>query len=276
VGPNGSGSCAAAEPTTPATFVTEADIVQKMGGTWRNCQTGMLSPGTVGGAGGFEVMGDGHFYSLGLDSMGNLVRMTGFDHEAVLVTVPQQTMPDLVYANGGFDPIEVSLSSDGTTLGIFSMAGSAGPYVATQESIVIPPTEPMNAHEGAAGCGTTEANILPAPTNQADAAARIVGRWTTCRSDSAFGPPGTVGLEFDGNGAWAFLVAAGGGPAAASTDPVYSGTYQFLSHPGFAGLTWQLNLSGSNGTWNFEFAESASPVKLQLMSESGEVVLSAN
>jgi hypothetical protein len=237
----------------------------------------------VGGPAGFEVQPDGHYYALGFDAAGGLVRETGFTNEGHTTFVPQQSGPDIVYANAGFTPLEVQLSADGSTLSIFTEAGPSGPYVASKDAVAVLPTEPVGAREGAGGCQTAETDVFASPTSTAEAVASVAGTWTICGAASsrspALGPTGTVGIEFDSGGTWAFLVATAGSTPVPSTDPGAHGTYAFqMNGYSFDGTTpnWQLDMQQGNGTFVFGFATSQRPVKLQLLDEAGDVTLSAN
>jgi hypothetical protein len=272
-------ACSAAKSTATVTLDSQADVIARLGGVWRNCQTGTQPLGTVGGPAGFELQPDGHYYALGFGGSGELVRLTGFTNEGHLADVPGQGSPDIFYANGSFDPLEIQLSSDGTTLRIFNEAGTFGPYVASHETVAVLPTAPDGAHEGAAACGAAETDVFASATSVAGAIASVSGTWSLCpAADNRPLGPGTVGVEFDPGGTWAFLLAPAGGTPVPSTDPEGHGTYTFqLNGYSFDGTPhWQLNMQTANGTFVFEFATSQSPVKLWLTDEGGPLVFSAN
>jgi hypothetical protein len=261
---------------SPVEFASQDDVVAKLGKVWRACPQAPQFDGSINGPGGFEVGADGHYYKLGVNSGGNLVRMTGFLNEAQFTVANDSVVT--VYANGGINGWTVRQSNGLLEMG--DEAGFGGPFVATDAPVIVEPTEPAGAREGVAGCAKQEAGMLPQPASSAAAASALVGRWAACPSaaDGAvtFGPAGNVGIQLDANGTWAFLVGSSDPTQATpSTDPQENGTFEYWS--GGAGQ-WQLNLSvaaPNGGTYIVNYAVSSSPVKMFVDNTGGWTVFSA-
>lgn len=269
-------ACAQWTAGSPVQFTTQADVVARLGKVWRTCPQAPQFLGSINGPGGFEVGQDGHYYKLGVDSGGNLYRMTGFLNEAQVVAASNGVMT--VYADGGINGWQVQQSNGLLELG--DEAGIGGPFVATDAPVVVEPTERAGAREGVGGCDKQEAALLPQPASSAVAMSALVGRWATCPSDAPgagpFGPAGNAGIQFNADGSWAFLVGSSDPTQATpSTDPQQTGTFAYWSSG--AGQ-WQLNLpvaAPNGGTYIVNYAMSSSPVKLFVDDTGGWTVLSA-
>jgi hypothetical protein len=273
-------ACAGVEPTSPVSFGLTADLLAKVAGEWRNCMSAPLPLGTLGGPAGFEVSPDGQYNALGFDAEGNIVRLTGFFNEAqFLVDMSLAPTPRLIFADSSEWPMQLSLSQDGTSLVSSSEAGRSGPFLASHDAIIQAPTGPAGAREGARGCNTMESGVQQPPATTAEATQRLLGRWTMCPDSSGnlplLGPGSTRGIEFASDETWAFLVPEGaGGALVPSTDPDGHGQFNTSTEVG-QGVTGLYMHTGGIGTFVFVFATSSSPVKLQLISEGGPFILSA-
>jgi hypothetical protein len=272
-------ACQAPEATSLASFDTIAGVVARLGGTWRNCETGTLPPATLGGAAGFRVESDGHYYPLGFDAAGHVTRLTGFLHEGT-VALNAQNYPLILFGSNTEYPLSVMLSADGTTLRTDSIGSESGPFVASDDVIVDVPPEPAGAREGAAGCKTMERDVMGAPATVADANGLVLGSWTLCPDATGAGttPAGTQGIAFAVDGTWAFLVAASGGAPAPSPDPTMHGTFEWVPSIGsLGGPALQLDLTTvAGGAYYCIVSVSMRPVKLQLDNVGGLMTFSAN
>jgi hypothetical protein len=224
----------------------------------------------------FEVGPDGYYYKLGVDSGGNLYRMTGFLNEAQVVPANDGVATN--YADGGGNGWGVWLSNGLLEMG--DEAGLGGPFVATDAPVIIEPTERAGAREGVGGCAKQETAMLPQPASSAAAVSALVGRWAACPSTDpgveAFGPAAHTGIQLDADGTWAFLVGSSDPTQATpSTDPQQHGTFEYQSA---GGSQWQLNLpvaAPNGGAYVVNYAISSSPVKLFVSNEGGWTVFSA-
>jgi hypothetical protein len=275
-----SAACQAPEATSLAYFYATEGAVKRLEGTWRNCQTGALPPGTLGGAAGFQVLSDGSYYPLGFDESGNPLRLTGFLHEGTIALGPSG--PVVLFGSNSLYPLDVMLSKDGTTLRTDSIGNQSGPFVMSHDAVTVSPPEPAGAHEGAAGCTTMESEVLGAPTSIDEGNSRILGSWTLCPdanpSSSGTTPAGTQGVEFSPDGTWAFLMANAGGAPAPSADPSTHGTISWVPSQGIlGGPTLQLDMTtASGGTYFCIVSTSMRPLKLQLDNVGGLMTFSAN
>jgi hypothetical protein len=278
--PSPPSGCSTAQHTSPTSFTSQADVIAHLGHVWRACGDVSSQGFHVGGPAGFEVQPDGHFYALGYDGEGHVVRQTGFANEGRMTFIAGQDGPDIVSPDNSFLPIFASLSEDGTTVSFSSEGGQAGPFFWSNEAVSTPPTYPPGAHEGAAACSTPETGVIDQPATPSEATAAVLGTWTRC-GDLYKSYPGTlpaaiVGVQFSTDGTWSFLVTSNGAPAP-STDPAWHGTFSFQTAPRIDGTmvsTISL-LSSDGGTYGAEWAVSTSPVKLELLTEGWAVVFSA-